>query len=58
MKENYEKLEPILLEGNVMNNFKKYYRIEEAQQTFESGIDPNSAFYEELYQWLYPKVKY
>lgn len=57
MKENYSKLEHILLEENIDDLYKKHHTIEEAQSIWDSGIDPNSPFYQDLYELFYRKVK-
>ena len=57
MKENYGKLEVILLEENINELYDKHYEIEDGQKIWESGVDPNGPFYEDVYELLYPKVK-
>lgn len=56
MKENYSELEELLLEDSISDLYEKHHEIEEAQSIWKTGVDPNSPFYEDMYELLYPKV--
>lgn len=58
MYDTYHSLEDILLEDSIEDIFNEHHKIKEAQEIYESGIDPNSPLYEDLYDLLYPKVKH
>lgn len=58
VNENYKKIEAILLEDNIESLYTKQHDFDEAQAIWESGVDPSSTFYREMYQLLYPKLNH
>lgn len=57
VRENYDKIEGPLIEVNVSNLFDKYYDVEDAQEIWESGVDPNHPFYKDIHDLFYPEVE-
>ena len=56
MEENYKRLEAILLDISIDHLYQKHHTIDEAQSIWESGVDTNSPFYEDMYNLLISKV--
>lgn len=58
MRENYSVLGDLLLEDVINDLYEKYHDIDEAQDMWKSGVDPNTPFYNDVHELLYPKVKH
>src|SRR5699024_12239185 len=55
---SYEKLNEYLLQAHQVNDmFERYHSYDEAETIWQQGLDPSSAFYQEIEAWIAPQVE-
>lgn len=58
METSYEKLNEYLLQAHQVNDmFERYHSYDEAETIWQQGLDPSSAFYQEIEAWIAPQVE-